>query len=333
MFDEARPHEFSLEPEAWLAAIIENSDDVILSKTLDGVITSWNPAAERMFGYSAREAIGQSITIIIPQDRLHEEREILAKIRVGERVDHFRTTRQRRDGSLVDVSVTVSAVRDSAGMVQGASKIIRDITEHQLAEKRQTLLMLEMNHRIKNLFAVVAGLVKVSARSATSKADLATALTGRITALAHSHALTLPDPGQPIATTALTTLSGLLHAILAPYPGQYTIELDGAEVFVSSKYLSSLALMLHEWATNAAKYGALSAQDGRLTLRISSDGTLFRLVWIETSGPPPTLANTIEGFGAELERASLRGLDGTVEREWRPEGLVIMLAVPIRKTA
>src|SRR6187455_28432 len=108
--------------EALLAAIVESSDDAIVSKDLDGVVTSWNQGAERIFGYTAAEMIGRSIRTIIPSNRQQEEDEVLARIRRGDKVDHFETVRQRRDGSLVDVSLTVSPVRDASGAVIGASK-------------------------------------------------------------------------------------------------------------------------------------------------------------------------------------------------------------------
>ena len=117
-----------------LAAIVDSSDDAIVSKTLEGVITSWNKGAERLFGYSAAEAIGRSITLIIPVDRLAEETEILNRIRRGERVEHFETVRLRKDGTPIDISLTVSPVRDSSGVITGASKVARDITERKSTE-------------------------------------------------------------------------------------------------------------------------------------------------------------------------------------------------------
>jgi len=118
-----------------LAAIVTSSDDAIVSKDLDGVIKSWNTSAERIFGYAAQEAIGQHITLIIPQDRVTEEDHILARIRRGEKIDHFPTVRRRKDGTLIDVSVTISPVYDSSGRVIGASKVARDITAQQRAEQ------------------------------------------------------------------------------------------------------------------------------------------------------------------------------------------------------
>src|SRR5262245_15912423 len=114
-----------------LAAIVESSDDAIISKDLNGIITSWNSSAERLFGYSADEAIGRSITLLIPPDRLDEEPKILERLRRGERVDHFETIRMRKDGSRLDISLTISPVRNAAGKIVGASKIARDITERK----------------------------------------------------------------------------------------------------------------------------------------------------------------------------------------------------------
>ena len=117
--------------EARLAAIVASSDDAIISKDLNGIITSWNAAAERMFGYTAAEAIGQSILILIPQDRLGEETEVISRIRAGLSVDHYETIRRHKDGRPVDISLTVSPIRGEDGVVIGASKIARDITEQR----------------------------------------------------------------------------------------------------------------------------------------------------------------------------------------------------------
>jgi PAS domain S-box-containing protein len=121
--------------QARLAAIVESSDDAIISKDLDGTVTTWNTAAERLFGYAADEIIGRPIRILLPPDRLEEEDRILDELRAGRRIDHFRTTRVRKDGSTVEVSVTISPLRDDSGEIVGASKIARDITERTRAER------------------------------------------------------------------------------------------------------------------------------------------------------------------------------------------------------
>jgi len=121
-----------------LASIVESSDDAIISKNFDGTITSWNTGAERIFGYTGEEVIGKSIKVLMPPDRYNEEDGILARLRKGERIDHYETIRQRKDGGLIDISLTVSPMRNAEGNLIGASKIARDITERKHAEARQS---------------------------------------------------------------------------------------------------------------------------------------------------------------------------------------------------
>jgi PAS domain S-box-containing protein len=148
------------EDRARLAAIVESSDDAIVSKTLDGVIRSWNRGAERLFGYTAQEAVGQPITLIIPPERVDEERTILARLRRGERVDHFETVRVAKDGRRLDISLTVSPVQDHAGHIIGASKIARDITERKAmenalrdADRRKDEFLALLAHELRNPLA------------------------------------------------------------------------------------------------------------------------------------------------------------------------------------
>jgi PAS domain S-box-containing protein len=135
-----RPQRRVVSSDALLAAIVDSSDDAIISKDFDGYITSWNKAAESMFGYTAQEALGQPITLIIPPDRLEEERHILERIHRGERIVHFETRRRRKDGRLIDVSLTISPVRDEQGRLIGASKVARDITAEKCADELKGLL-------------------------------------------------------------------------------------------------------------------------------------------------------------------------------------------------
>lgn len=128
-------HHYTIEEAAYLAEVVDSSDDAIITKTLKSVIRTWNPAAERIFGYTAQEAVGQSVLLIIPSGHQHEENIILTRIRNGERLEHFDTVRLRKDGRLIDVSLTVSPVRDPKGVIIGASKIARDITERKKTEQ------------------------------------------------------------------------------------------------------------------------------------------------------------------------------------------------------
>ena len=166
-----------------LAAIIESSDDAIVSKDLNGIITSWNHAAERMFGYTAAEVVGESITIIIPADRLHEEREVLSRIRRGDKVDHFETQRRHKSGKLIPISLTVSPIRDNDGTVVGASKIARDITYRIEAEAERARLLGEVQRHsaiTDKLSAIGAAVAASLDREHVLQAvtDAATDLTG-----------------------------------------------------------------------------------------------------------------------------------------------------------
>jgi PAS domain S-box-containing protein len=316
-----------------LAAIVSSSDDAILTKDLDGIITSWNQGAERLFGYTAREAVGRPITILIPADLWAEEPKILSRIRAGERVQHYETMRQRKDGSLVDISLTVSPVRDASGKIVGASKVARDITGLRRAQEQQQLLLREMNHRVKNLFHLAGSVVSLSARSARTPGELANSVGERLAALARAHSLTITKPSDAaneIENPA--TLHALIKAIASPYETRTgecreRIEISGDDVRLSETSITSLALLLHEFATNAAKYGALSTSDGTVEVHCREDDDRFVLLWRERGGPQVDHATNGEGFGSRLTQTAVRGLGGTIARDWAAEGLTIELSV------
>jgi len=205
--DEDRAREGTLRREAFelrirLAAIVESSDDAIISKTLDGIITTWNRGAERMFGYTPAEAVGQPITLLIPEDRRHEEPAILERLRRGERVDHYETVRMRKDGSLFHVSLSVSPVNDAEGQVVGASKIARDITLRKRSE-----LMLADETRILELLKQTGELIASHLELPAllqSVTDSATSLAG-----AEFGAFFYKSPTSDGQISQLYTLSGL----------------------------------------------------------------------------------------------------------------------------
>src|SRR5581483_2491312 len=151
------------EASAHLAAIVSSSDDAILSKNLDGVIRSWNESAEKLFGYSAKEAIGKHITLIVPSDRQTEENNILSRLRRGERIDHFETIRMRKDGSTFDVSLTTSPIKDSAGRVIGASSVARDISHLKRIERA----LRDSEERFRAIVDTTPECVKVVAHDGT----------------------------------------------------------------------------------------------------------------------------------------------------------------------
>ncbi|MBS7741687.1 MULTISPECIES: PAS domain S-box protein [unclassified Chelatococcus] len=316
------------------AAIVESSEDAILAKDLDGTIVSWNRGAERLFGYTADETVGRPVMMLIPLDRQDEEPRILARIRAGERIDHFETVRRRKDGSLIEISLTISPVKDASGRIIGASKIARDITERRRAEEQQHLLIREMDHRVKNLFTLACGLVSLSTRSAASASELSRDLLERLTSLARAHALTVPQTSQASARTSqVTTLHALISAILAPYDlaepsGRPRTAVHGDDITIAGGAVTSFALLLHEFATNAAKYGALSTPMGTVTIDCAVDETRLCLTWTERGGPPTDRQKENTGFGYVLTNATVRGqLGGDIERDWQREGLSIRLTI------
>jgi PAS domain S-box-containing protein len=327
--------------EQRLASIVESSDDAIVSKDLDGIIQSWNPGAERLFGYTAEEVIGKPITLLIPTDRHDEESEILSRIRRGERIDHYETVRRRKDGSLVEISLTVSPVKNAEGRIIGASKIARDITERRRAQERQNLLLKEMSHRVKNLFAVASGLVTLSARSARTPADMAEAVRDRLGALARAHGLTRPgliNGGEKPSQD--TTLHALVQTIFAPYVAPERFKEHGFFVItgpclpIGGNAITSVALIMHELATNAAKYGALSSPGGYIHIDWSVEEDELLLTWKEHGGPSLDGPAEHEGFGSSLVRRLVTGqFGGAISYDWKPNGLIIRLAVPLERLA
>ena len=306
-----------------LAAIVESSEDAILGKDLNGLITSWNAAAERLLGYRAEDVVGKSMMMLIPTDRLEEEARILAKIRAGERIPPFETVRLCKSGDELPVSLSVSPVRNADGAIVGASTIARDITERREAEVRQDLLLREMDHRIKNLFTLAGGLVTLSARQAADPAQLADVVRERLASLARAHSLTA-GRGE----VGATTLHTLIAAILSPYEGGAgRVAIEGPDVALCGEAVTGLAMVLHELATNAAKYGALSADAGHIKVISIQHGDRFELIWTERGGPA-VIPDVEEGFGSKLIGATVKGqLSGEIAREWRRDGLVVRISV------
>jgi PAS domain S-box-containing protein len=308
---------------SFLAAIVQSSDDAIASKNLDGIITSWNKGAEGVFGYTAEEAIGQPITIVIPQDRQDEERRILTRIRRGERIEHFETIRQHKHGNLIWVSLTISPVKNAEGKIVGASKTARDITEQKRTGEQIATLAREAEHRSKNLLANVQAMVNLS--QADSVADLKKAIEGRIQALANVHSLFVASRwiGAELSTIA--------QQELAPYSatGEKRVRTDGPQVLLAPDIAQAVAVTLHELATNAVKYGALSTTNGHIDLKWSQEANgRLNLRWIETGGPT-VLPPTRRGFGGRIIEQMIAQLKGDTRFDWRAEGLVCEITLRV----
>jgi len=276
-----------------LASIIETSEDAIVSKDLDGVVTSWNRGAQRVFGYAAEEMIGKPILTLIPEGRDSEESEILERIRSGKRVDHYETVRRRKDGSLIDVSLAVSPLKDASGNIVGASKIARDITERKQSQVRHELLTREIHHRTQNLFAVVHAVVARSFAGKLTVKDAEEAVLSRLRSLAQTHVMLIDKQWQG------ADLAEVVRTEMSPYADR--IRVEGPKLVLSAKAAQNFALALHELATNAAKYGSLSNTTGRVeivwsVLKSNGSGS-FAFRWLERNGPPVS-PPTQKGFGS-----------------------------------
>ena len=308
-----------------LAAIVESSDDAILSKDLNGIITSWNGGAERLFGYTPAEVIGKSILILIPPDRHAEEVFILERIRRGERVRHLETIRRRKDGSMVEISLTVSPVKDDQGRLIGVSKIARDISDRRRAQIQQQLLLNEMKHRVKNVLSIVQAIASQTLHSATPVEK--DAFFGRLGALAQAQDLLSQDSWNSAAVPEIVARA------LAPFQEKHadriSIEGDG-DAWLPSAKVSLLAMGLHELATNAVKYGALSNTTGRVHVSWqktgSAENTRIHVEWKETGGPPVSPPER-KGFGMRLLEHALDGDLGKVSLELDPAGLVCRVEI------
>ena len=312
---------------AKLASIVESSDDAIISKDLNGVITSWNSGAEQLFGYVAEEIIGKPIMLLIPPDRHDEENEIIDRIRRGQRVESYETVRKRKHGSLIEISLTVSPVKNAQGKVIGASKIARDISKRKRSEEQIAILAREAEHRAKNILATVQATVHL-AQSDTAD-GLKHAIEGRIQALANVHRLFVQS------RWAGADLYSLITQELSPYcqDGETRARIEGASLSLEPNAAQTVAVTLHELATNAAKYGALSVPEGKVQVEWSRAADKLVLRWTETGGPLVEPSKH-RGFGMRVMESMIRNqLNGTLRFDWRPEGVACEIVLPAENTA
>lgn len=316
------------ETRARLAAIVESSDDAIVSKTLDGTIRSWNAGAERLFGHSAAETIGKSITLIIPPDRLDEERQILARLRRGERIDHFETVRMAKNGRLIDISLTVSPVRDAEGHIVGASKIGRDITERKRAERalreadrRKDEFIALLAHELRNPLAPIRNglqVMRLGSEDADAIAQVQAMMERQLTHMVRivddlldisrisrgkmelrRSRLSLADIVASAVETARPVIEAGGHELL--------LSLPPTPVFLDAD-LTRLAQVLGNLLSNSARYTPAGGhiwleareQEGQAVISVRDDGI----------GIPEKALKTIFEMFAQVDRSLERGSEG-----------------------
>ena len=313
------------EAQARLAAIVTSSADAIVGKTLDGIVTNWNEAAERMFGYSADEMIGQSIRRVVPSDRQAEEDTILSRMAQSESVERHEMTLLAKNGRTFDASITISPVRDADGRNIGCSKIIRDITARKRVEEQVRLLMREVNHRAKNMLSLVQAIARQTA--AHEPQDFVGRFTERLQALAANQDLLVQNEWhgvdvEDLARAQLAHFADLVGSRIATH---------GPKLRLNAAAAQAIGLAMHELATNAGKYGALSTGKGRVDVGWGTDGDTFTMSWTEREGPLVS-APKRGGFGTTVvERMAKQSVDGAVELDHAPSGLSWRLTCPASK--
>jgi PAS domain S-box-containing protein len=330
------------ESEDNLRLVLDSATDGIYCVDTEGTTTRCNAAFLRMLGIAHEsDALGKKLHGVI--HRAHpdgspykkEDCPIYGCAKTGNSAHVDDELFFRFDGISFPVEYWVGPIMRN-GQLQGAVCTFIDITERRRAQERQALLLGELNHRVKNLFALTGSMVTLSARSATSTKELATSIRGRLDALAMAHAIVLPHADGSLGDQS-TSLDELLKTILSPYAGSdqqhARFALHGPHIVVGAQSATRFALVLHELSSNSAKYGALSAPEGSVHVTWSELHGDLVMKWEERGGPklsgtPPAKS----GFGTLLSNHSIRGdFGGSLNHKWHPDGLVVDLSFPVAR--
>jgi PAS domain S-box-containing protein len=325
--------------EARLRAVVDTAADAIVVIDEVGIIRSFNRAAEAIFGYEASEAIGQNVSMLMPEREAAQHGGHLSAYRqtgvariigIGREV-----TGRRKDGSAVPLDLAIADWRDSEGS-RFFTGIMRDISARKAEEARKLVLMREVDHRAKNALAVVSSMVRLTPANEPQK--FAASVQARVGALARAHSL-LADGGwvgADLRALAERELALTKPACADPTRGG-TVSLDGPPVALSSTAVQPLVMVLHELATNAAKHGALSHPGGHLEVswraarRVGEDGML-RIRWTESGVALVGSLPPRRGFGLRVVEANVRGqLGGSIEWQWEPTGLTVAITLPLAR--
>jgi two-component system, chemotaxis family, CheB/CheR fusion protein len=332
------------ETEAYLRLLIDSVADAICCVDREGVTTLCNASFLRVIGIAnQKDIIGVRLHDLVHHSHpdgsayARDDCPIYQTAQTGEPAHRDDELFFRPDGVGFPVEYWSRPIM-RGGVLEGAVCTFIDSSDHRRSEEQQGLLLREMDHRVKNLFAIVGGVVTLSARSAASPSEMAATIQGRLGALAAAHLLIRPRVAGSKATQAETTLGELIQTVLAPYiePGHggeaERMAISGPDVPIGGDAVTSLALVFHELATNAAKYGSFSTTAGRVHISWSVKKGRLSLTWEERGGPEVAGAPEREGFGSLLSRRSVNGqLDGKLVFSWNREGLIVRLSAPTER--
>jgi two-component system CheB/CheR fusion protein len=317
------------EERALLAAIARAARDAIIVSDPAGKVLAWNEGAEQMYGHSAQQMIGQPIGAIVPPDGAAEWKEHVRRAQRGEAAPAFEMVRLTRDGGRLHVSVNLEPVRDPAGKVVALSSIERDISDIKRNQERQALLLAELDHRVKNTLALVNSIIAHTLDAGHSPEEFAAAVQGRLKALADAHRLLSRSHWDG------ADLEAVLREQLVPFRSRRlrNVKLEGPDVRLQAGAALTLSMVVHELATNAAKYGALSVPEGTLDVAWRLENTASPRVALEwrESGGPAVQAPERRGFGSTLiERAVSYELGGSSRLEYAANGARCHIEFPLQ---
>ena len=310
---------------ARMAAVAAASQDALFGVDLNGRIEAWNPSAERLFGYSADEIVGQHLSLLAEDAYRAEQSDIVGQVTSGNSVGPLETKRQRKDGTSFYASLSVSPVRASDGTVTGMAATVRDISDRKEWQARQIMMSRELAHRVKNSFAILQSILRSTLRSSSSPEQFAVAFSSRV------HSLSVAQDVLTDNDWKGAELGDLARRQLAPYMSRIysRIDIQGPKVRLPADYAVPFSLIFNELASNASKHGALSNGSGTVslswTLAIVHGGPPRLFVRWEEHVKTVFLQPGPDAFGAKLIDKSLA--EANVTREYRPEGLLCSIDV------
>ena len=323
---------------AYLAAIVESSDDAIIGKDLSGVIRSWNRGAQAIFGYPAEEVLGKPVQVLFPPDRIGEEDMIVRRIRQGEKVEHFETLRRRKDGSDFPASVTISPIRDGHGTIVGASKILQDISARHRAQAelaqakadleqlvvdrtnalaQRNLLLREVYHRVKNNLQMVDGLLLMSTVKVTDPAarEVLADLRSRVFALGLVHEQLMGSPDLKTFDVGPFLVELSANIMGGSSDDQIRLEVDACPLEIGLDFAVPLGLLVTELVTNSLKHAFPPATPGQIlvVLRVDAEHRLLLTVADNGAGHSGDIRQPAKpGTGSSIVRKLVAQLDGQI---------------------